>query len=59
LKEDEISYFFGIIIIIFYDMLREVDGCLNKCTFSHLITLKNKKDHLVETNIVTNGYTPS
>jgi hypothetical protein len=32
--------------IIFCDMLCEVDGCL-KCNFSHLITLKNKKDHHV------------
>jgi hypothetical protein len=31
---------------IFCDVLHELDGCL-ECTFSHLITLKNKKDHQI------------
>jgi hypothetical protein len=35
-------------------MLREIDGCL-KCTFSHLITLKNKKG---SPNVANNVYTP-
>jgi hypothetical protein len=38
-------------------VLHEVEWCL-KCTFSHLITLKNQKDHQVKTNIANNVYTP-
>jgi hypothetical protein len=49
---------FGTIIIIFCDMLCEVDGGL-KCTFSHLITLKNKKDHrpIIKKKDIANMFT--